>query len=163
MREKKKNYVIVFALFVLFLAVGYSTFVQPLADKLPIWTPGDWCVGFVDAEKVKTTGNASENNPVSYDLTRGWFNVNLTQPGDSITYEFTIQNKGNITAKVNGIYVYTGNNSFVSVKTDGLGVGEVLKPKQKTKLRVTAKYKENYNGLPANTEELLVIVNYVQK
>ena len=117
--KKRKNYVIVFALIVLFLSVGYATFVQPLAHKPPIWSYYEWDVGFIKSEKVKITGHAVENQPVSHTLTRGYFNITLYKPGDSVTYDFTIKNMGNIDAKVQNIYTYVSNE-----KTDAvLGIG----------------------------------------
>lgn len=165
MTKKRKNYVIVFALFVLFLAVGYATFVQPLADKLPLFSLHDWNVGFVDAERVGITGNATENQPVSYTLTRGYFYVSLHQPGDSVTYDFTIKNLGSIKAKVQSIYAFATNDKTDAIlfKVDGLKVGDVLNPGETVKLRVKASYNENIIGPPATSRELYVIVNYVQK
>ena len=163
--KKRKNYVIVFALVVLFLSVGYATFVQPLAHKPPIWSYQEWDVGFIESEKVATTGEAVENHPVSHTLTRGYFNITLHKPGDSITYDFTIKNMGNIDAKVQNIYISVSNEKTDAIlfSTSGVEVGDVLEPGETVKLKVKASYNPNVKGGGLTRKELFVVVNYVQK
>ena len=169
MEKKRKNYVIIFALLVLFLSVAYATFVPPLADKIPLWAPSSnpspkGNIGFVDAERVSITGKAKEMQELKYTLTKGWFSVSLVNAGDSITYDFFIKNMGAVAAKVTSIHVVsTKNNDAVLFDTSGLNVDDELSPGEVSTLRVKCSYNGKGIGNPLEKNEFYVVVNYAQK
>jgi len=71
-----------------------------------------WDVGFINVEKTATKGDAYEITAPSFDKFNATFHVALVNPGDEITYTFTIKNKGKINAKVAAIEVITLSNEF---------------------------------------------------
>lgn len=166
MKKKLKNYVIVFAAVVALLVVGYATFAQPLAHRLPTVTGNEWNIGFVDAVRSDVKGNAKEMSAVTYNSTSASFNIFLSGAGDSITYDFTIKNKGALTAKVDSIYVVPTNkpNDAILFNTSGLQVGDELKSLEEAHLKVTASYStSSLEDLNTASKSVTVIVNYKQK
>ena len=124
-----------------------------------------WDVGIVAAKLVSISDGAKEESPITFDRFKGNFSVILTKPGDEIVYEFTIQNRGVLDAKVNNIEIAsTDNNEAIIFDVQGVEVGDSLDVGKSTKVRVTTKYNSNYSGDPiGNKSAVMVAINYVQK
>ncbi len=143
--------------------IGYATFVQPLAENPG--NQGNWDIGFTEAIKSEVHGNAKEINPVTYNSNSANFNIHLAGNGDKISYDFTVENKGTLKAKVQNITILPENNSsdFVLVKVSGLEAGDILDTKAKAELQVDVSYNNNRVTESTNLEKnIKVIVNYVQ-
>ena len=112
MESKHKNALIGALLAVVFvMAVGYAAFAQTLTINGEATITSNWHVGF-DMEKdedvpgvvtaTKTTGTTDPSGTVTYSNDQNaTINATLIQPGDTVEFELTIENYGNINAQLN--------------------------------------------------------------
>lgn len=97
---------------ILTLSVAYAAFASNLQVNGTAHIDSNWDVEITSIEVTGQTGQAVDNGS---DLTKlgsdglsANFDCTLTQPGDSITYTVTVENKGNINAKLKaGSFVLT--------------------------------------------------------
>lgn len=123
-----------------------------------------WDIEFIGAKKISTNGNAIEKYPATFENLFATFYVLLSEPGDSITYEFAIKNKGVLNAKLEGYTVVTTNNDVFKFKVEGVSEGDTLDVGETKKIRITTTYNSEYNGDPqTHTGKILVSFRYVQK
>ena len=123
--KKKKNMIIGGLLAVVFImSVGYAAFASQLSINGTAST-SSWIIKITNIqEKTKTSGVT--NKGTSYtDLTAN-FNCELTLPGDSITYEVTVENQGNIDAALKKVTKTYTNNQYIQVTYSGLYEGQML-------------------------------------
>ena len=100
--KDKKNILIgalIFAIVV--MSVGYAAFATTLNINGNATIAGSWDVEITGITPA-ITGTASDAT-ASFTTTTATFNATLMKPGDSITYTITIENKGNIDAKLSSI------------------------------------------------------------
>ena len=134
------------------------------------WKNGDqsnfdkWDIGFIGATKESSTGTATEVAAPTFTKLRATFYVHLTQPGDSITYDYTIKNSGDLDAKVSEIKTTISDDSHnIIFKTSGLEVGDVIKVGQTKHIKVTSLFNPEYDGITVDEKRTIdIIVNYVQ-
>ena len=67
-------------------------------------------------------GDAVNKVDPSYTATTANFSVGFTQPGDSITYDITVTNKGTLDAVVESINVVKGDNQAITYTTNDITV-----------------------------------------
>lgn len=163
--DKKKKIIVWCVVLICFLLVtGYSTFAQPLAYPSKT-VSNNWNISFTDVSRDEILGTALENNKPSFSGTTATFNVSLSSLGDSITYDFTIKNKGTLDAKVDGVYVLPANKASDAIlfRVSGLEVGDELKAGESTHIKVNALYvgKENMSKEDLK-KSVMVVINYVQ-
>ena len=177
MENKHKNVVIVVLVaLVLVLAVGYAAFAQQLQINGTATITSKWDVHFDQTKSSEQDPSVVSGNPgvagataPSGTLTftdghNAEISANLIQPGDTVTYNLTIENGGNITAalatptisieegadETNGLTVRKGNIEFtVSNPADA-----TLTQDETTTMTVTAKFVDegtvgNVNGQSA--------------
>lgn len=151
-------------------SVGIVAFAQPLAYRLfntaNQGNTTNWNIVFTKAIQRNISGNAKEVRPVSYTSTTASFAVELTGIGDSITYDFTVTNKGRVDAEVESIYIVPTNkeDDAILFTTSNLYVGDDLLVGKSKDIRVTAKFNPNFKEDARNLEKsVTVILNFVQK
>ena len=84
-------------------------------------------------------------------------------PGDSITYDVTVENQGSIDAVLKTIQKSDSNNNAIIFETSGIQEGEVLKASESTKFSVTVSYNASTTSQPSNiTSDLEVTIDYEQ-
>ena len=123
-----------------------------------------WDVGFVSAVKKNSTGSASEIEPPVFTKLKSTFNVVLYTPGDSITYEFSVKNSGNLDAKVSNIEksISSGSDNII-FKTEGMEIGDIIKVGETKSIKVTALFDPNYQGESINQKRTIdILINYSQ-
>ena len=99
----------------------------------------------------------------SHTETTATFKTNLYLPGDSITYDVTVENQGSIDAVLKTIQKSDSNNNAIIFETSGIQEGEVLKASESTKFSVTVSYNASTTSQPSNmTSNLEVTLNYEQ-
>ena len=123
MDSKHKNALIGALLAVVFvMAVGYAAFAQQLTINGSAEITSNWHVGF---DTSKTTDEPGVVNPsmgangttapsgeVSYtDDQNATISADLVQPGDKVTFTLTVENYGNINAKLNTPVVTATNGN----------------------------------------------------
>ncbi len=113
MESKHKNILIGALLAVVFvMAVGYAAFAQTLTINGSAEITSNWHVGFdtskttdepgVVTPKTGANGTTAPSGEVSYTNDQNaTISADLVQPGDKVTFTLTIENYGNINAKLN--------------------------------------------------------------
>jgi uncharacterized membrane protein len=100
--KDKKNLLIGALLFtIVVMAVGYAAFATTLTINGNATISGKWDVEITGIESA-VTGTANAGSP-SFTTTTATFDATLVKPGDSATYTVTVENKGNIDAKLSDI------------------------------------------------------------
>ena len=140
------------------------------SDRTPYDTrPSDsqrWDVGFVNMKLKNKVGGSLEIAKPSYTKTTASFHVNLSEPGDEISYNIDIKNSGTIDAKVSDITInpITEIDDPILFVFSGVEVGDELDAGKTTTVSVNIKYNPNYTGPKERvSEDFVVHINYVQK
>lgn len=153
----------------LMLTLWLTTFAQQLASDLfntQATNNTDWNIAFTKAVKNRVTGKAKQIKPVSYTSTTASFAVELTGVGDSISYSFTISNKGKIDAKVESIYIVPTNKESDALLfyVSNLEVGDELLAGDSKNLNVSVNFNKNYEGDATQIKkDVTILINFVQK
>ena len=112
MRDRKKRNIIIGALccLLVFMGIGYAILSQTLNISGTANMQGNWSVKITNMKLLEAnkTGRATEVSS-SYTNTTASFEADLYMPGDSIEYEVTVENKGNIDAVLQSITPTTTN------------------------------------------------------
>jgi len=123
--KKKKNIIIGGLLAVVFLlSVGYAAFATSLNISGTANT-SSWIIKITNIREKTHTGGADTVSTSFTDLSAS-FSSTLTQPGDSITYEVTVQNQGNIDASLKKVTKTFTQNKYIDVTYSGLLEGQML-------------------------------------
>ncbi len=114
MRDRKKRNIIIGSLccLLVFMGIGYAILSQTLNISGTANMQGNWNVKITNMELLSNnkTGRAEEVSH-SFTDTTATFEANLYMPGDSIEYEVTVENQGNIDALLKSITPTTTNRS----------------------------------------------------
>ena len=123
--KKKKNMIIGGLLAVVFLlSVGYAAFATSLNISGTANT-SSWIIKITNIREKTHTGGADTENTSFTDLSAS-FSSTLTQPGDSVTYEVTVENQGNIDASLKKVTKTFTQNKYIDVTYSGLLEGQML-------------------------------------
>jgi len=123
--KKKKNMIIGGLLALIFLmSVGYAAFASNLTINGTANT-SSWIIKITNIREKTHTGGADTVNTSFTDLS-ATFSSTLTQPGDSITYEVTVENQGNTDAMLKEVTKTFTNNTYIDVTYSGLVKGQML-------------------------------------
>jgi len=159
MNNVDKKYVILGSLcaLVLMLAVGYAAFNAVLNIKGTTNISSSWDVKITNVTEKNKVGSATTKdksegqdktlcknnlcNPTWDGLTAS-FEVDLVAPGDSIEYDITISNEGDLNAKLDNIVVSDPDNEYITFETSGLAINDTLDKKTSKKLTVKVTYKD---------------------
>jgi len=123
--KKKKNMIIGGLLALIFLmSVGYAAFATNLNISGTANT-SSWIIKITNIREKTHTGGADTENTSFTDLSAS-FSSTLTQPGDSVTYEVTVENMGNIDASLKKVTKTFTQNKYIDVTYSGLLEGQML-------------------------------------
>ncbi len=163
--RKKRNLIIGSLLAILVvMTVGYAAFSTQLKITGNASITSNWDVQITGISNGTPTGSAENAINPTYDILTANMEVNLYSPGDSMTYEITIQNKGTIDATLNKITKTDTNNPAILFETSGVEEGDDLLAGETTKMTVKITYNPDITGQPDNlTSELNVTLTYEQK
>ena len=146
------------------MTTGYALFGQELTIDGASSIDSTWKIEITNIASKNVIGDAVNKASPSYTATTANFSVGLTQPGDSITYDITVTNKGSLDAKVQSIDIDTGNNPAIVYEVSGIEVGDKITKNNGTNvLTVKIDYNNNITSQPAiTTSDITVTINYVQ-
>ena len=119
MENNKKIIITVLSVLVVAMAVGYALLAQELTIKGSASIDSTWRVEITNITSKDVVGDAVNKVDPSYTATTANFSVGFTQPGDSITYDITVTNKGTLDAVVESITVNKGDNLAITYTTSG--------------------------------------------
>ena len=166
--RKKKDILIVAMVFSLcIMAVAYATLSQKLEVSGVATTKGEWQVEITGIEATATQGQGVSESANS-NLTTATFAASLYQPGDSVTYTVTVENKGTLDAKLDSINstatpeAGTDDNPYIIYTYEGISSGSVLAAGEETTFTVTVQCNPNVKALTNTSANLTTVLNYVQ-
>ena len=165
MNRTQKGWMIIgLCLIVLFMVVGYSAFSTNLTITGSSTITSTWDVRITDIQVTDVSGSATKaEEPAVTSNTTATFKTNLVSPADSMTYEVTVANEGDISARLDKITVTDAQNPAIIFNITGISEDDVLGEHSTAKFNVTVTYNPEIETQPTNLESSLkVALDYVQ-
>lgn len=164
-KKKKKMVITTLVCVLVFIAVGYALLTQAIKVGVKGTLNGVWDVYISDIKLKNSTGRAQEVNPASVsNKVNANFEVDLYMPGDSVEYEVTVKNDGNIDATLRTVTTNATNTNEDIRFTHTIKQGEVLKKESETKFTFKIVFDERATTLPTNSDpiEVTMKLDYLQ-
>ena len=161
----QRNYIIMgLCAILVIMGVGYAAFQSQLKISGTSNISSNFSVKITDIVVSSKNGSAADVPGVTtHTDTTATFGTTLQSPGDSITYDITIENQGTIDAVLKTITKTDTNNSAILFETSGVVEGDELKSHETAKMQVTVTYNPNVTSQPDNLESSLkVTLDYEQ-
>ena len=155
MRDRKKRNIIIGALcsLLVFMGIGYAILSQTLNISGIANMKGTWDIKITDISEASRTGKADPGTPtISTSGVSASFEANLWMPGDSITYNITVKNNGNIDAALKEL-VPSVENGVQQVKFSNNAVqGKVLRQSESYTFQVSVVFDEDATEIPPDSK-----------
>ena len=164
-KNRKKRTIIIGSLLAILICmtIGYAAFSTQLEIAGSSTVTSNWDIQITGITPGTPNGTGENAVAPSYTATTATMEANLYAPGDAMTYEITIENKGTIDAVLDSITKSDSNNPAILFETSGVNEGDPLLAGDKTTMTVKISY-ANVTSQPENlTGELSLTLNYVQK
>ena len=164
-KNRKKRTIIIGSLLAILICmtIGYAAFSTQLEIVGSSTVTSNWDIQITGITPGTPNGTGENAVAPSYTATTATMEANLYAPGDAMTYEITIENKGTIDAVLDSITKSDSNNPAILFETSGVNEGDPLLAGDKTTMTVKISY-ANVTSQPENlTGELSLTLNYVQK
>lgn len=163
MRNKKTIIAIALCLGVFFMSVGYSILMSELKINGKANITSTWDIRITGITTSSTVGGAYNVETPTYTATTAKFHVSLVNPGDSMTYTVTIQNKGTLKAEVDNIDVSESGTDAIIYTVSGINNFTAIAAGETVTFTVTAKYNPNVVADPVQRmKKLTVDIDWVQ-
>ena len=166
MHRRKKNNVVILGLccLLMLMGIGYAAFSSKLNINGTSNITSTWDIRITNVETIKTEGNAENaTEPNWNDLTAN-MTANFYAPGDSITYEITVENKGTLDAVLDSIKINAPEQNVLIYSVEGITAKEELLSETEKKFNVILKYNEDITSQPEQTKfSFSTVLEYVQK
>ena len=140
---------------VVLMAVGYAAFASSLKISGTSNISTTWDVEITDITTSNKVGSASVKEQPTFEKLTATFSTNLVSPGDSITYNIKVENKGSLDAKLNKITLTKEDNPAVLFETKGLKEGGVLRKGESAILNVSVTYNSEITSQPTKLDASL--------
>ena len=140
---------------VVIMAVGYAAFASSLKISGTSNISTTWDVEITDITTSNKVGSASVKEQPTFEKLTATFSTNLVSPGDSITYNIKVENKGSLDAKLNKITLTKEDNPAVLFETKGLKEGGVLRKGESAILNVSVTYNSEITSQPTKLDASL--------
>ena len=164
MKNKTQNIVIILLIIISIMAIGYATFATQLTINGTAKIVGEWDVKITNIIAKNVSDGCNAGTPTFTNVS-ATFNAELEKPGDSITYEITIENAGTIDAVLSSITFKEGtpNGSPAIIYTNTEPISP-LPAGQETTFTVTVSYDEEATEIPEITTKTITgIIEYEQE
>ena len=157
--ERKRRKIVIGALcsVLLLMAVGYAAFAANLNIKGSTNISSSWDVRITNITSKNVVGGASNLEAPSYTNLTATFKTNLVSPGDSIEYDITVTNNGNIDAILDKITITDSNNPAIIFTKSGLTEGATLLASESKVLTVKVEYSNSVTSQPESTESSIEV------
>ncbi|MFQ8642940.1 MAG: hypothetical protein ACLR92_01465 [Bacilli bacterium] len=165
MSKSKKRNIIIGSLcaIVLLMAVGYAAFQTVLNIEGTSNITSSWDIKITNVTSKNIKGTASNNGDPSFENLSATFKTNLQAPGDSIEYDITVTNNGNLNAKLDKYKLTDTNNEAIKFTQTGLTNGEVLTAGSTQTFTVKVEYLSIVSEQPSKvTSSLTITLDYSQ-
>ena len=155
MRDRKKRNIIIGSLccLLIIMGIGYAVLSQTLNISGTANMRGTWDIKITDISEASRTGKADPGTPtISTSGVSASFEANLWMPGDSITYNITVKNNGNIDAALKEL-VPSVENGVQQVKFSNNAVqGKVLRQSESYTFQVSVVFDEDATEIPKDSK-----------
>ena len=152
MRTKKNNLIIVgLCSILLLMGIGYAAFSSKLNITGTSNITSTWDVRITNIESELY--GAEDIEEPSYDNNNGLFasfSTGLKRPGDYALYTVTIENRGNVDARIEKINTYYKENKYITFTLSGLTKGDVIKSKETKELQVKVEFNSDVTSIEEN-------------
>ena len=160
-----RNYIIIgLCAILVIMGVGYAAFQSQLKISGTSNIGANFNVKITSITPNSIVGTALDKPEITtYNDTSATFGVSLKSPGDSITYDITIENQGTIDAILKTITKTDTNNSAILFETSGVEENDELKVGKTTTMKVKVTYNPEVTSQPTDLESTLnVELDYEQ-
>ena len=159
----QRNYIIIgLCMILVIMGVGYAAFQSQLKITGTSNITSNWSVKITNIESKVLSGAPTDAQKPSYTDTTATFRTRLTSPGDTMQYDVTVSNEGDIDAKLDKITVPENTNPAIGFEVSGIREGALLKAGNTALLTVIVKY-NNVTEQPDNlTADFTVTLDYSQ-
>lgn len=148
-------------------SVAYASFATSLAVNGTGTATGNWNVAITAIAATGQVGATDHVSTPTYTATSATFNVDLAYPGATSSYQVTIKNTGNISAKLSSITDLTSVNSsaptYLTYAVSGVAQNDVLAAGGTATATVTVTWAASATTNPSGASKAATITfNYVQ-
>ena len=154
MQRRKNNYIILGLCMVLVLmGIGYAAFSSQLNITGTSNITSNWDVRITNIESE--LNGATDLEAPTYDNTNGLyasFHTGLSKPGDYALYTVTIENRGDIDARIEKINSYYQENEYVTFTLSGLSKGDVIGGSETKELQVRVEFNSEVTSIPGDID-----------
>ncbi|MDO4974999.1 MAG: InlB B-repeat-containing protein, partial [Alphaproteobacteria bacterium] len=166
-RENRKKRRIIIALIgvLCLMTAGYAAFRTQLTVGTTTNINTNWDVEIIDVTSGTTTGNAENVYTPTWTSLTANMEANVYEKGDSVEYDVTIKNKGDLDAKIDDIVSnIKSDNDAVRITYSGYAKGQVLPKNQQMVVKVKIEYNPEYEGELTEdvSSEVAITFNYTQ-
>ena len=161
---RQRNYIILgLCSILLVMAAGYAAFRTQLTINGTSNITSEFKVLITDIQSSVLAGAATDAEEPTHTETTATFKTNLVSPGDSMQYDITVENQGDIDAVLESIDVNTSDNEAILFETTGIKRGDKLLPDESDILTVIVTYNSEITDQPSNLNATVTVtLNYVQ-
>ena len=163
MRDRKKRNIIIGVLcsLLVIMGIGYALLNQRLTIKGQEIIMGEWDVRITNITSKNPIGKAKDVSH-SFTNTSATFEADLWLPGDSIEYEVTVENKGNVVAALQTVTPSTVASDN-SVKFTHTEIPQILQPGDAKTFTMKVEFLESASSIPSNKDVKYTLdIVYVQ-
>ena len=159
----QRNYIIAgLCMILVIMGVGYAAFRSQLKISGTSNITSNWSVKITDIQSKVVNGTPANASEPTHTDTTATFSTTLTSPGDTMQYDVTVSNEGDIDAKLDKITIPESTNPAIGFEVSGIEEGSLLEAKQTAILTVIVKYND-VTEQPSNlTADLKVTLDYSQ-
>ena len=163
LNKTQRNYIIAgLCMILVIMGVGYAAFQSQLKIIGTSNITSNWNVKITDIQSKVVSGTPSNISEPTHTDTTATFKTKLVLPNDTMQYDITVSNEGDIDAKLDKITVPESNNPAIGFEVTGIREGALLKAGNTALLTVTVKY-NNVTEQPDNlTADFTVTLDYSQ-
>ena len=165
LNRTNRNYIIMgLCAILLIMGVGYAAFQSQLKISGTSNIATNFLVKITGIEVSSKSGGAADKPDVTtYNDTSATFGTTLQSPGDSITYDITIENQGTIDAVLKTISKTDASNSAILFETSGVNEGDPLNVGETATMQVKVTYNTSVTSQPGDLDSTLnVDLDYEQ-
>ena len=159
----QRNYIIAgLCMILVIMGVGYAAFSSQLRISGTSNITSNWSVKITDIQSKVVNGTPTNASAPTHTDTTATFRTTLTSPGDTMQYDVTVSNEGDIDAKLDRINVPESTNPAIGFEVSGIKEGALLESKQSAVLTVIVKYNDVTEQPSDLTADLEVTLDYSQ-
>ena len=163
LNSRQRNYIIAgLCMILVIMGVGYAAFSSQLKISGTSNITSNWSVKITDIQSKVVSGTPTNASEPTHTDTTATFRTTLTNPGDTMQYDVTVSNEGDIDAKLDKITVPESTNPAIGFEVSGIEEGSLLEAKQTATLTVTVKYNDVTEQPSDLTADLEVTLDYSQ-